>query len=243
MSYSKSVTVLLASVVCLGLAADAGAQSRGRSGGRSGSRGPSVGRAVPRGGGGARTGPVNRGGGPRNDGRSNGRSYDRGRSYGSRVIVGAPLRSYYYPYYGYGYRSGLSIGLGFGYPYGYGYGYGYGYPYYGSRYGYPYGAYGYSYGGYYPAGYGGGYGYGGGGYGDRDAGYGGVRIQGAVRSAEVYVDGYYAGIVDDFDGSFQRLDLEGGAHTIEIRAPGLPPLTYDVNVQPGQTVTLHANVR
>jgi hypothetical protein len=232
MSYSKSVTVLLASVVCLGLAADAGAQSRGRSGGggRSGGRGPSVGRAVPRGGG---------GGGPRNDGRSYGRSYDRGRSYGSRVIVsprvfvGAPLRSYYYPYYGY--RSGLSIGR-FG---SYGYPYGYGYPYYGYRYGYPYGAYGYSYGGYYPAGYG----YGGGGYGYRDAGYGGVRIQGAVRNAEVLVDGYYAGIVDDFDGPFQRLELEGGAHSIEIRAPGFPPLTYDVNVQPGQTVTLHANVR
>jgi hypothetical protein len=234
MSYSKPVTALLASVVCLGLAADAGAQSRGRSGGgRSGGRGPTVGRAVPRGGGGARTGPVYRGG-----------SFDRGRSYGSRgsrvivsprVFVGAPLRSYYYPYYGY--RSGLSIGL-FG---SYGYPYGYGYPYYGYRYGYPYGAYGYSYGGYYPAGYG--YGYGGGGYGYRDAGYGGVRIQGAVRNAEVYVDGYYAGIVDDFDGSFQRLELEGGAHSIEIRAPGFPPLTYDVNVQPGQTVTVHANVR
>jgi hypothetical protein len=233
MSYSKPVTVLLASVVCLGLAADAGAQSRGRSGGgRSGGRGPSVGRAVPRGGGGQRTGPVYRG-----------RSSDRGRSFGSRgsrvivsprVFVGSPLRSYYYPYYGY--RSGLSIGLfgGYGYPYRYGYGY----PYYGSRYGYPYGAYGYSYGGYYPAGYG----YGGG-YGYRDAGSGGVRIQGAVRDAEVYVDGYYAGIVDDFDGPFQRLELEGGAHSIEIRAPGFPPLTYDVNVQPGQTVTVHANVR
>jgi hypothetical protein len=143
-----------------------------------------------------------------------------------RVFVGAPLRSFYYPYYGF--RSGLSVGL-----YGRrGYGY-YGYPY---AYGYPYGAYGYSYGGYYPAGYG----YPGYGYGYRDSAYGGVRIQGAVRDAEVYVDGYYAGIVDDFDGAFQRLELEPGAHEIEIRAPGFPPLTYDVNVQPGQTINLHA---
>src|SRR2546427_648305 len=77
--------------------------------------------------------------------------------------------------------------------------------------------------------------------GDRgaDYAYGGVRIQGAPRDAQVFVDGYYAGIVDDFDGPFQHLDLEAGAHQIEIRAPGLPPLQYDVNVQPGQTLTVH----
>jgi PEGA domain len=140
-----------------------------------------------------------------------------------RVIGPAPLRSYYYPYY-YGYRPGFSIGLGFGYPYYYG---PYGYPYYGYGDGY----------GYYP-GYGG-YGYvAPGGY----AGYGGVRIQGAPRNAEVYVDGGYAGIVDDYDGVFQRLDLEPGSHEIEVRSNGRP-LTYDVNVTPGRTVTIHANVR
>ena len=235
MRYPKPVAIALAAVVWTTVfAADAGAQSRGRSGD---GRGPTVGRAVPRGGDARATGP-------RGD-RS--RSYgDRGRSYGSRVIVSprvvvrAPLHSYYYPYYGYrsgypysgypysGYRSGLSIGLSGRYGYGDPYGYGY-----------PYGAYGSSYGGYYPAGYG--YGYGGSGV-YRDA-YAGVRIQGAVRNAEVHVDGYYAGIVDDFDGAFQRLELEPGAHEIEIRAAGFPPLTYDVNVQPGQTLTLHANVR
>jgi len=55
----------------------------------------------------------------------------------------------------------------------------------------------------------------------------------------VYVDGYYAGIVDDFDGPFQRLELEAGTHQVEVRAPGLPPLQYDVNVQPGRTLTIH----
>ena len=70
-----------------------------------------------------------------------------------------------------------------------------------------------------------------------------VKLEVKPNQAEVYVDGYYAGVVDDFDGTFQRLQLEEGAHEIEIRGPGLPPLTYDVNVQPGQTVTIHANVR
>jgi hypothetical protein len=209
MSYSKSIAIVLTTFVCAtALAVDAGAQSRGRSGGRAPSGG-SVGRAAPRG-----VSPrviVPRG--------------------GSRVIVGAPLRSYYYPYY-YGFRPGLSIGLGFGF----------GYPYYYGAYGYPYyGAYGYSYGGYYPAGYPG-YGYGG--YVvPRYAAYGGIRIQGAPRNAEVYVDGAYAGVVDDYDGVFQRLDLEPGSHEIEIRSGAGRPQVYDVNVTPGQTVTLHANVR
>jgi len=224
MRYSKRITVLLATVACATvLAVDAGAQSRGRSGGGShgGGRGPAVGRAVPRGGGTRVYSP-------------------RGsvRSYGSRVVVsprvvGRPYRSFY-PY-----RSAFSLGFYagypfYGYPYSYGYPYAYGYPYYGSyaygsRYGCPYGGYG---------GYGyGGYGYGGSGYGGEA--YGGVRIQDAPRDAQVFVDGYYAGIVDDFDGPFQHLSLESGGHQIEIRGPGLPPLTFDVNVQPGRTLNLH----
>lgn len=209
MSNLRSLAIVLTTFVCAtALVADASAQSRGRSGGRapSGRQGATIGRAAPRGGSRVVVGP--RGG-------------------GSRVIGGAPLRSYYYPYYN-RLRPGLSFGLGFGYPYYYG---NYGYPYYGAF------GYGYGYGGYAPYGYGG-YGVPGGGY----AAYGGIRIQGAPRNAEVYVDGAYAGIVDDYDGVFQRLDLEPGSHDIEIRGPGRP-LTYDVNVTPGQTVTLHANVR
>jgi hypothetical protein len=228
MSYSKSIAIVLTTAVCAtAFAVDAGAQSRGRS---SGGRGPTVGRAAPRSGG-------QRAQAPRGNGsrvlpyRGDGRRYDS-RGYSPRGIIRAPLRSYYYPYY-YGYRPGFSIGLGLGYPYSYG---SYGYPYYGSY------GYGYSYGGYYPDGYAG-YGYGGyamprGGY----EAYGGIRIQGAPRNAEVYVDGAYAGIVDDYDGVFQRLDLEPGSHEIEIRTAGRP-LTYDVNVTPGQTLTIHANVR
>jgi hypothetical protein len=61
----------------------------------------------------------------------------------------------------------------------------------------------------------------------------------APPDAQVFADGYYAGIVDDFDGAFQRLTIEDGPHQIEIRGPGLPPMTFDVNVQPGRTVNLH----
>ena len=34
--------------------------------------------------------------------------------------------------------------------------------------------------------------------------YGGLRITGAPHEAQVLADGYYVGIVDDFDGVFQH---------------------------------------
>jgi hypothetical protein len=65
---------------------------------------------------------------------------------------------------------------------------------------------------------------------------GGVRLDVTPRHAAVYVDGYYAGVIDDFDGALQRLRVDPGPHRIEIEAPGYQGLAFDVNVQPGQTV-------
>jgi hypothetical protein len=84
-----------------------------------------------------------------------------------------------------------------------------------------------------------GYPYGQGGYGYRGYGYdlGALRIKVKPRDAEVYVDGYFAGNVDDFDGIFQSLKLETGGYKIEIRKPGFETLTFDVHVQPDRTIT------
>ena len=64
---------------------------------------------------------------------------------------------------------------------------------------------------------------------------GGLRIEVKPDTAQVFVDGAYAGIVDDFDGHFQHLDLTPGAHRIEIRAPGYEPLVFDTAIQPNHT--------
>ena len=58
------------------------------------------------------------------------------------------------------------------------------------------------------------------------------------RDAEVFIDGYYAGQVDDFDGRLQGLTLETGGYSVEIRKPGWETLTFDVRVTPGRTTTL-----
>lgn len=161
-----------------------------------------------------------------NGGFRNDRNRDGWRDYGYRDRgrwVPAP-RPYRYSYpprtyvvpYGYrppGFRPGWNLNLYFGRPYG------------AWR----------SYPGY----------YGGGAYGYFDIApgfaFGSLRIIDAPRDAQVFVDGYYAGVVDDYDGVFQRLNLEPGPHQIEIDVyPGVPPLYFDVFIEPGRTVTIHA---
>jgi hypothetical protein len=140
------------------------------------------------------------------------------------------------PYYG-SYRSTFHIGIGFSGYYGFGglYGFG-GYyaPYYAGGYYRPYyaGSYGPYFGGpwTYPA-----YPYYG--YGAYDHS-GNVRAQVTPRHTEVFVDGYYAGTVDDFDGTFQRLHVEPGDHSIELFLPGHRPHQMSVYVQPGRTFNI-----
>jgi hypothetical protein len=64
-----------------------------------------------------------------------------------------------------------------------------------------------------------------------------VRLDVSPKDAAVYVDRYYAGVVDDFDGIFQRLTLRAGPHLIEIRKAGYITLAVELNLQPGQTIT------
>ena len=86
-------------------------------------------------------------------------------------------------------------------------------------------------------GYGGGYGYSG--------GYvlGSLKLKVRPRDAEVFVDGYFAGTVDDFDGIFQALKLDRGAYRIEIRKPGYTTLQYDIRVQPDHTLTIRGEMK
>jgi hypothetical protein len=66
--------------------------------------------------------------------------------------------------------------------------------------------------------------------------YGGISLEITPADAEVYVDGSYAGLVQDFDGTQQPLTVTAGSHRLEVRAPGYEPLALDVNVNPGEVV-------
>ena len=65
-----------------------------------------------------------------------------------------------------------------------------------------------------------------------------IRVLVEPAEAEVYVDGYYAGVADDFDGLFQRLNLAPGRHAITIRLDGYRTWGTEVYATPGCTLKL-----
>ncbi len=140
---------------------------------------------------------------------------DRYGGYRSRYV--SPLYSaYYYSPYSYG----------FGYPRYGSYGnYGYGYGYY--DYGYGYG----DYSGYYPS-----YGYRT--YRYREGNVAQVRTLVQPDKTRVYVDGYYAGIADDFDGLFQRLNVSPGRHEITLKLEGYNSHTFSIYASRDETLKL-----
>jgi hypothetical protein len=57
------------------------------------------------------------------------------------------------------------------------------------------------------------------------------------KVAKVSVNGGYVGTVDDFNGTFQQLDLRPGDYRVEVSAPGFQTLTFNVQIDPGRTIT------
>jgi hypothetical protein len=79
----------------------------------------------------------------------------------------------------------------------------------------------------YPSPYGGRYYYGG--------NWASARLEIKPRDAQVFVDGYYVGIVDQFDGVFQRLDLPGGEHEVAVYLKGYRSYRQRTLFRPGET--------
>lgn len=69
-------------------------------------------------------------------------------------------------------------------------------------------------------------------------GMGSVRVEVKPRNAEVFVDGYFAGTVDDFDGVFQRLHIEPGEHEIVIYLEGHRSFSQRFYLQPGKSFNI-----
>jgi hypothetical protein len=131
-----------------------------------------------------------------------------------------------YPYYPWGfYGGGYGYGLGYLYYDPFGFGYGFGAPY-----------------GYYGGGYGGG---GGGGYAVSSSSHdtGAIRLKVNPKQAKISIDGYYVGVVDSFDGNFQKLELDAGSHRVQLTADGYEPLEFEVVVERGETATYKGEMK
>jgi hypothetical protein len=69
-------------------------------------------------------------------------------------------------------------------------------------------------------------------YGPRPSPIGSLRVDVDPNDAEVFVDGYFAGYVDDFDNPFQRLHVRPGGHEIVVYLEGYRSLRYSLYVEP-----------
>ncbi len=65
--------------------------------------------------------------------------------------------------------------------------------------------------------------------------HGYLRLEIRPATAQVFVDGLYAGTAEDFSAA--RSTLEPGPHRLEIRAPGYESVTVDIVIRTRQTTT------
>jgi hypothetical protein len=67
----------------------------------------------------------------------------------------------------------------------------------------------------------------------------GIRLEvkgPSPKDAVVYVNGAYAGVVNDFNSWYQRLKLAPGTYGLKIEAKGYQPLSLKVAIPPDQTI-------
>jgi hypothetical protein len=69
-----------------------------------------------------------------------------------------------------------------------------------------------------------------------------VRIQSTPAEAQVYVDGYFVGIVDDFNGWSQRLRLPPGEYEIQLYLEGYRTVSERLLLRPGQTYRIRRDL-
>src|SRR5262249_39654173 len=62
-----------------------------------------------------------------------------------------------------------------------------------------------------------------------------LRIRVTPKDASVYVDGYFAGRVDEFDGTFERLHVAPGGHEITVYLEGFHSLKKQLYLNPNAT--------
>jgi hypothetical protein len=63
---------------------------------------------------------------------------------------------------------------------------------------------------------------------------GGLVLMTVPDSAQVFVDGFYVGLAEEFGAQGRPMSITAGVHRIELRAPGYETLSFSVVIDPHQ---------
>lgn len=69
-----------------------------------------------------------------------------------------------------------------------------------------------------------------------------LRLDTGPANAQLYVDGFYAGTVEEANRTEAGLSLPAGWHRLEIRAPGFVTPAINVTIEANRTVSYHAEL-
>jgi hypothetical protein len=72
---------------------------------------------------------------------------------------------------------------------------------------------------------------------------GGLRVEILPASAQVFVDGSYVGLAEDFGIQGRSYDLPAGQHRVELRAPGYETASFDINTSANETTRYRGDLK
>lgn len=72
---------------------------------------------------------------------------------------------------------------------------------------------------------------------------GGLVLETLPDVAQVYVDGFYVGLAEQFGLRGHALDLPSGVHHLELRAPNYETLNFSVMIAPNETIRYRGDMQ
>jgi PEGA domain-containing protein len=72
---------------------------------------------------------------------------------------------------------------------------------------------------------------------------GSLRIETIPGFAQVFVDGFYSGVADEFGVLGRPLTLTAGSHRVELRAPGYETLAFSVLIEANEIVRYRGDMQ
>lgn len=66
---------------------------------------------------------------------------------------------------------------------------------------------------------------------------------GFPSAAQVYIDGHYVGLAEDFGVGGGAINLDAGPHRVELRAPGYETLAFSVMIEPNSLLRYRGDMQ